>query len=117
MAVCNCSGEQRPWHSCLASSAAVCFAFSYSESVMISLLTRAMISSMVLPALGSTGCAAAPFSFGAGGLTGFGCEAAGEAAGGGACELDSCDCAPTDMPVSSTAAHNPTIIVSFLMLP
>src|SRR5262249_10915810 len=106
MAVCNCSGVQRPLHSCLASSAALSRAFSYSLSVMISLLTRAMISSMVLPALGSTGCvAAAPFSFGAGGVPGFACEPAGEAAGGGACELDSCDCVPADMPVSNTAAH------------
>src|SRR5258708_2111543 len=40
MAICNCSGVQRFWHSDLASSSAVWRALSYSERVMISLLTR-----------------------------------------------------------------------------
>src|SRR5579864_3630437 len=71
---------------------------------MISLLTRAMISSMVFPAFGSTGCvAAAPFSFGAGGGgTGFAAVAA-----GGAWELDSgfsWDCAGA-CPLADNAAN------------
>src|SRR5438876_471976 len=64
MSVCNWSGVQRFWHSDLASSSAVWRALSYSVRVMISLLTRAMISSTVLPASGLAG-------FGAAGLAGF----------------------------------------------
>ncbi len=64
MAICNCSGVQRFWHSDLAFSSAVWRALSYSERVMISLLTRAMISSTVFPLSGFT-------VFGGAGFAGF----------------------------------------------
>src|SRR5258706_16290968 len=52
MAICNCSGVQRFWHSVLASSSAAWRALSYSKRVLISLLTRAIISSTVFPLSG-----------------------------------------------------------------
>ena len=72
MAICNCSGVQRFWHSDLASSAALWRALSYSERVMISLLTRAIISSTVFPLSGLA-------VFGAAGFAGFSDFASGAA--------------------------------------
>src|SRR6266699_127721 len=113
MLVCNCSGVQRFWHSDLASSSADWRAFSYSERVMISLLTLAMISSMVFPLLGST-------AFGAGAIPGF--SSTGVAgllcgAGGFAWGADSgLSCA-----ASGRAAHSTAITarfrITFLVFP
>src|SRR5260370_39309844 len=90
MSVCNCSGVQRFWHSVLASSSAVWRALSYSVRVIISLLTRAMISSTVLPASGLTGFEAAGLAgfsdLGSGAaMPGFSRVGAGAGFGGGLC--------------------------------
>ena len=64
-ATCNCSGVHFPLHSCRASSSALARALSSSELVMISLFTRATISSTILPSAdaGFAAVAAGPVTF------------------------------------------------------
>ena len=77
-ATCSCSGVHRPLHSCWASSAAAVRAFSSSELVIISLLTRAMISSTTLPSPVKAGFPG--FADLAAGVAGFlGCSGSGAA--------------------------------------
>ena len=79
VSLASCSAVQRFWQSALASSSAVVRARSYSDLVMISLLTRAMISSTVRPTLGSS------TGFTLGLAAGFG--TAGLAASGSGCAV------------------------------
>src|SRR5580693_5050015 len=117
MSACNCSGVQRPWHSFLASSWAVSRAFSYSEWVMISLLTRAMISSTVLPLSGLA-------DFGGTGFAGFsilgsGAAIPGFSRTGGPAGLGwgswGFSCAANDRPTTGKTAQSATIKTSFLI--
>src|SRR5713101_4006546 len=108
MAVCNCSGVQRFWHSCLTSSSEDWRALLYSERVMISLLTRAMISSTVLPeAVGVAGFFAGARAVAGGALPGFSGVGATTGLFGVSCDLS---CA-----ASGRAAHSAAMTAILLI--